>query len=568
MSLDQFWQDTLNEQSVMPSSSELLKKIIADWKLDWNDLESYKALLESQQTDKTKLLWENQDEQKKLFMDIVKEMLTINWFKVNNQRDKEVLKMLLWTFYSVEILWIQDWKRVIKTKQMFDNFDFSTLKNWIYKISDDWKYLSSYKLSWDWRFMESSRFDTNDWSDDTMLFIDSINSEDLSRLNELNSEKLSQNLFQDEQKYNQELNQQEQNSSAPIPKPVEKAQKEENQETKLQTPVASVVQELVTSKAPEPSSTTPTQEVSTTKASSVLQEVTTSKPESVDEVSDKSSQLIKKAIEFNNKIDDKTKLKIFEVLNIKWKNQFDAEVILEIKNYQKLNWLVDDWKVWVKTLTKMWIIKHEKLPKTKEHSKKLESSNLLDEISKMSKEELEKKFKTDAQFRIQVLESKQNYKAYYDVINAKQETLRDDNWLLKEVNVEPITAWESNEWLSNEQNIIKQLQEIWIDCEKVEWKNWVYDLDLAWLFDDSELVINPDLTMKFKTSKYEKDWKPKEFNVSNVEDLKIILKQINEIWVLESTISQLNSQRDNKNEAKLIEAQLKLESLHKFLDAK
>ena len=120
MSLDQFWQDTLNEQSVMPSSSELLKKIIADWKLDWNDLESYKALLESQQTDKTKLLWENQDEQKKLFMDIVKEMLTINWFKVNNQRDKEVLKMLLWTFYSVEILWIQDWKRVIETKQMFD----------------------------------------------------------------------------------------------------------------------------------------------------------------------------------------------------------------------------------------------------------------------------------------------------------------------------------------------------------------------------------------------------------------------------------------------------------------
>ena len=69
--------------------------------------------------------------------------------------------------------------------------------------------------------------------------------------------------------------------------------KEENQETKLQTPVASVVQELVTSKTPEPSSTTPTQEVSTTKASSVLQEVTTSKPESVDEVSDKSSQLIK-----------------------------------------------------------------------------------------------------------------------------------------------------------------------------------------------------------------------------------------------------------------------------------
>lgn len=567
MSLDQFWQDTLNEQSVMPSSTELLKKIIADWKLDWNDLESYKALLESQQTDKTKLLWENQDEQKKLFMDIVKEMLTINWFKVNNQRDKEVLKMLLWTFYSVEILWIQDWKRVIETKQMFDNFDFSTLKNWIYKLSDDWRYLSFYNNFW-LRTQESSRYDTKDWSEDMILFADIIKSDDLWKLNLLNSENLSQKLFQEEQKYNQELNQDEQNTWAPIPKPVEKVQKEENQETKLQAPVASVVQELVTSKAPEPSSTTPTQEVSTTKASSVVQEVATSKPESVDEVSDKSSQLIKKAIEFNNKIDEKTKLKIFEVLNIKWKNQFDAEVILEIKNYQKLNWLVDDWKVWVKTLTKMWIIKHEKLPKTKEHSKKLESSNLLDEISKMSKEELEKKFKTDAQFRTQVLESKQNYKAYYELINAKQETLRDDNWLLKEVNVEPITAWESNEWLSNEQNIIKQLQEIWIDCEKVEWKNWVYDLDLAWLFDDSELVINPDLTMKFKTSKYEKDWNPKEFNVSNVDDLKIILKQINEIWALESTISQLNTQRDNKNEAKLIEAQLKLESLHKFLDAK
>ena len=93
-------------------------------------------------------------------------------------------------------------------------------------------------------------------------------------------------------------------------------QKEENQETKLQTPVASVVQELVTSKAPEPSSTTPTQEVSTTKASSVLQEVTTSKPESVDEVSDKSSQLIKKAIEFNNKIDEKTILSLKGIRNL------------------------------------------------------------------------------------------------------------------------------------------------------------------------------------------------------------------------------------------------------------
>ena len=566
MSLDQIWKETLNQELMVPDSWELLNKIISDWKLDWNDLEAYKALLESKQNDKSKLISENQGEQKKLFMNIAKEMLTQNWFQINSPRDKEVLKYLLWTLYWIEYNWVVNWERQIMSSKLFDKFDFSKLQNWVYKLSEDWRYLSSYIVSWDWRFMESSRFDTKDWSDDTMLFIDSINPEDLPRVNELNSEVLQQQLFKEWLNPSQNLNQEPQNTQAPIPQPIE--EKTSQTEAKNWAPVASVVQELVTNQEPEPSPTTPIQAVSTTEVSSVAQEVTTSKPESVDEVSDKSSQLIKKAIEFNNKIDEKTKLKIFEVLNIKWKNQFDAEVILDIKNYQKLNWLVDDWKVWVKTLTKMWIIKHEKLPKTKEHSKKIESSNLIDEISKMSKEELEKKFKTDAQFRTQVLESKQNYKAYYEVINAKQETLRDDNWLLKEVNVEPITAWESNEWLSNEQNIIKQLQEIWIDCEKVEWKNWVYDLDLAWLFDDSELVINPDLTMKFKTSKYEKDWKPKEFNVSNVDDLKIILKQINEIGALNTTISQLSSQWDNNNESKIIEAKLKLESLHKFLDKK
>lgn len=54
--------------------------------------------------------------------------------------------------------------------------------------------------------------------------------------------------------------------------------------------------------------------------------------------------------------------------------------------------------------------------------------------------------------------------------------------------------------------------------------------------------------MKFQTPKYEINWKPKEFNVSSIDELKTILKEINDLDTAKNNVNRLNDKNNPDNQ--------------------
>lgn len=537
------------------STDELVKNILKDSKLDWNDLESYKALLESLNKEKSEIVSDTTKHNIDLFSAVSKEVLTKKWFEIKNNRDKEVLKMLLDTYYSNDLQ--QSGENVVK--KSFQNLDFSKLTNWLYKLSEDNRYLSIYfKNPRNNTYVEHSRFDAIDWSYDLIF------SSDETEKTDNNSISTNGFSFDAEENLNWDYDQSVQN----IVTWKEQTQEKTNQSSSEQL-------------TPEQSSAKVEENQSSSEQSSPKVENT--KPKENSKIN------FSKAIDENNKKfpTDELKKEIFDKLGITWTLEFSEEVIQKIADFQTSKWLKVDWAIWSQTLHALWIenktekkskkkLKHKDSHNTESKSKKekhISNINLIEEINKLSTQDLLMKYNTDAEFKLNIINSKDNFKAFYQKTHNVESTSKiDANWLPIEPKETNLIAWESVNNLSSESQIIQFLNKEGFNAKPIEWKAWTYELDLVWLFDDSILKINPDLSMNFSTSKYEIDGKPKEFRVANIDELKTILKDINDLTIAKTNLNRLNDKNNPDNQFfhadKIKTYQDQVDAIKRYLDAK
>ena len=194
-----------------------------------------------------------------------------------------------------------------------------------------------------------------------------------------------------------------------------------------------------------------------------------------------------------------------------------------IKKFQKEHWLKETWKLNAKTFNAIKSYNDEFLSDPKKFKEFMQNSSTTD-----SSKNTESKTEND------------------DIKITNWYPEKDEVFMTQEVPVlDAITAWETNEL--SKKDILNQLKEAWIDAKELKDKPGTYDLDLDWLFDDSTLQVLWDNKMKFQTSKYEKDWKPKEFNISSVDELKTILKSINDLSKAKQNLNSLNDKNNPDN---------------------
>lgn len=518
-----------NIHNDIKSAKDLIWKITLDWKLNWEDSEKFDAFLKlineiekKYDLSKNELLQNSKLELNSSILDF----LSV-WFDVQTPKDSEILHKTL--------------KQLdIHLPESFIN------QKWLFKL--DWKNIALKNQNSMWKYINQSIYDIKTWE---KLYFSTVSNPTGNNFDLIDLSMVEKDLTDlDEFTSNYDKS----------------------------------VTDIVNNNYEKPE-----KKSSQIKTESKNSDLTEAKKDSQHEKNENSKINFSKAIDENNKKfpTDELKKEIFDKLGITWTLEFSEEVIQKIADFQTSKWLKVDWAIWPQTLHALWIenktekkskkkLKHKESQNTEAKSKKekhISNINLIEEINKLSIQDLLMKYNTDAEFKLNIINSKDNFKAFYQKTHNVESTSKvDANWLPIEPKETNLIAWESVNNLSSESQIIQFLNKEGFNAKPIEWKSWTYELDLVWLFDDSILKINSDLSMNFSTSKYEKEGKPKEFRVANIDELKTILKDINDLTIAKTNLNRLNYKNNPDNQFfhadKIKTYQDQVDAIKKYLDAK